>query len=110
MSPNIVKCLNIQKLHAAYAPKKYDNKNISCRLPQVSNNSLIKHNAGSGTSLPGKQQEEIVHVSLSLMAPLPQKLRDSDNEKVKKIFLSETHSAMIAGIPCAPPSTPIVGM
>lgn len=108
MSPNIVKCLNIQKLHAAYAPKKYDNKNISCRLPQVSNNSLIKHNAGSGTSLPGKQQEEIVHMSLSLMAPLPQKLQDSDNEKVKKIFLSETHSAMIAGIPCAPPSTPIV--
>ena len=102
------KYLNIQKLCAAYAPKKNENKNNALLLPRVSNTSLTKDNLKSCTPSPRKQELEDVPVSPSLSSP--RKLINSDDDKVKKIYLSEAHSGMITGIPCAPPSTPTVGM
>ena len=110
-SPN--KYLNIQKLHTAYAPKKNDNKTKNAiLLPRVSNAILTKDNAGSCISAPRKEEEEEEELENALISPRTsslQKLLNSDDGKVKKIYLSETHSGMIAGIPCAPPSTPTVG-
>lgn len=109
MSP--LKCLKIQKLQTAYAPKKSDNKNISCPLPRVQNNNFInKGFAVSGKSTHGKEEEEMSHLSVSFNASSAQKLSNPEDGKVKKIYLSETQSGMISGIPCAPPSTPTVGM
>lgn len=109
MSP--LKCLKIQQLQTAYAPKKSDNKNISCPLPRVqSNNFIDKSSAVSGKSTHAKEEAEMSRLSVSLNAPLAQKLSNPEDGKVKKIYLSETQSGMITGIPCAPPSTPTVGM
>lgn len=107
-SPN--KYLDIQKLHTAYAPKKNDNKTKNAiLLPRVSNANLTKDNTESCTSSPRKQELEVENALMSPCTSSPQKLLNPDDDKVKKIFLSETHSGMIAGIPCAPPCTPTVG-
>ncbi|KAK2556379.1 Cell division control protein 42-like protein [Acropora cervicornis] len=107
MSP--LKCLKIQKLQTAYAPKKSDNKNISCPLPRVQNNNFINKGFGvSGKSTCGKEEKEMSHLSVSLNASSAQKLFNPEDAKVKKIYLSETQSGKISGIPCAPPSTPTV--
>ena len=108
MSP--LKCLKIQKLQTAYVPKKSDNKNISCPLPRVQNDNFInKGFAVSGKSTHGKKKE-MSHLSVSLNASSAQKLFIPEDGKVKKIYLSETQSGMITGIPSASPSTPTVGM
>ena len=109
MSP--LKCLKIQKLQTAYVPKKSDNKNISCPLPRVQNNNFINKGFGvSGKSTCGNEEKEMSHLSVSLNASSAQKLFIPEDGKVKKIYLSETQSGKISGIPCAPPSTPTVGM
>lgn len=107
MSP--LKCLKIQKLQTAYVPKKSDNKNISCPLPRVQNNNFINKGFGvSGKSTCGNEEKEMSHLSVSLNASSAQKLFIPEDGKVKKIYLSETQSGKISGIPCAPPSTPTV--
>lgn len=107
MSP--LKCLKIQKLQTAYVPKKSDNKNISCPLPRVQNNNFINKSFGvSGKSTCGNEEKEMSHLSVSLNASSAQKLFIPEDGKVKKIYLSETQSGKISGIPCAPPSTPTV--
>lgn len=109
MSP--LKCLKIQKLQTAYVPKKSDKKNISCPLPRVQNNNFINKGFGvSGKSTCGNEEKEMSHLSVSLNASSAQKLFIPEDGKVKKIYLSETQSGKISGIPCAPPSTPTVGM
>ncbi|XP_015765140.1 PREDICTED: uncharacterized protein LOC107344043 [Acropora digitifera] len=109
MSP--LKCLKIQKLQTAYVPKKSDNKNISCPLPRVQNNNFINKGFGvSGKSTCGNEEKEMSHLSVCLNASSAQKLFIPEDGKVKKIYLSETQSGKISGIPCAPPSTPTVGM
>ena len=109
--------LNIQKLHAAYAPKKTDNKsNTAVLLPQVSSTSLTTDNNSnhlrSTPSSPRKHQHEL-ELNVSVISPrssLSHKLLNSDDDKVKKIYLSDAHSGMITGVPCAPPCTPTDGM
>lgn len=111
VSPN--KYLSIQKLRAAYAPKKQEIKNnkATVLLPQVSNTSLTNDNTRSCTSSPRKQEQEQETISTAPYLSSPRKLLNShDDNRVKKVYLSETHSGMITGIPCAPPSTPTVGM
>lgn len=110
-SPN--KYLSVQKLQAAYAPKKQEikNKKATVLLPQVSNTSLTNDNTRSCTSSPRKQEQEQESISTAPYLSSPRKLLNShDDNRVKKVYLSETHSGMITGIPCAPPSTPTVGM
>ena len=114
---NRSKYLNIQKLHAAYAPKKTENKsNTAILLPKVSNTSLTTdincNHVYSTPSSPRKQQQEL-EFNVSVISPgssLSQKLLNPDDDRVKKIYLSDAHSGMITGVPCAPPCTPIVGM
>lgn len=108
-SPN--KYLSVQKLRAAYAPKKQEIKNnkATVLLPQVSNTSLTNDNTRSCTSSPRKQEQEQESISTAPYLSSPRKLLNShDDNRVKKVYLSETHSGMITGIPCAPPSTPTV--
>ncbi|KAL9970978.1 hypothetical protein ACROYT_G023450 [Oculina patagonica] len=109
---NSSKYLSIQKLQATYASKKTDNKgNAAVLLPRVSNTSLTKDNSTcirSTSSSPRKQQQEVENVSFISPRPSPRKLLNSDDDKVKKIYLSDAHSGMITGIPCAPPCTPTV--
>ena len=110
-SPN--KYLSVQKLRAAYAPKKQEIKNnkATVLLPRVSNTSLTNDNTRSCTSSPRKQEQEQESISTAPYLSSPRKLLNShDDNRVKKVYLSETHSGMITGIPCAPPSTPTVGM
>lgn len=110
-SPN--KYLSVQKLRAAYAPKKQEIKNnkATVLLPRVSNTSLTNDNTRSCTSSPRKQEQEEESISTPPYLSPPRKLLNShDDNRVKKVYLSETHSGMITGIPCAPPSTPTVGM
>ena len=110
-SPN--KYLSVQKLRAVYAPKKQEIKNnkATVLLPRVSNTSLSNDNTRSCTSSPRKQEQEQESISTAPYLSSPRKLLNShDDNRVKKIYLSETHSGMITGIPCAPPSTPTVGM
>ena len=108
--------LSIQKLHATYAPKKTDNKsNAAILLPRVSNTNLTTDNNSSRVhstpSSPRKHQQEQELTNVSVMSPRSsQKLLNSDDEKVKKIYLSDAHSGMMTGVPCAPPCTPTVGM
>lgn len=64
----------------------------------------------STPSSPRKQQQEVENVSLISPRPSPRKLLNAGDDKVKKIYLSDAHSGMITGIPCAPPCTPTVGM
>lgn len=108
-SPN--KYLSVQKLRAAYAPKKQEIKNnkATVLLPRVSNTSLTNDNTRSCTSSPRKQEQEQESISTAPYLSSPRKLLNShDDNRVKKVYLSETHSGMITGIPCAPPSTPTV--
>lgn len=107
-SPN--KYLYIQKLRAAYAPKKNDNKNHTVLLPRVDNNTSVRDNAVNEQYSPRKQDQQLENVSIIVSPSMssPCKLLNSDDDKVKKVYLSETHSGMIAGIPCAPPSTPSI--
>ncbi|CAH3107471.1 unnamed protein product [Porites lobata] len=108
-SPN--KYLSVQKLRAAYAPKKQEIKNnkATVLLPWVSNTSLTNDNTRSCTCSPRKQEQEQESISTALYLSSPCKLLNShDDNRVKKVYLSETHSGMITGIPCAPPSTPTV--
>lgn len=109
---NSSKYLSIQKLQATYASKKTDKSN-AILLPHVSNTGLTKDNSThirSTPSSPRKQRQEVENVSLISPRPSPRKLLNSDDDKVKKIYLSDAHSGMITGIPCAPPCTPTVGM
>ena len=109
--------LSIQKLRATYAPKKTDNKsNAALLLPRVSNTNLsTDNNSGRVHSTPSsprkcQQEQELTNVSvISPRSSLSQKLLNSDDEKVKKIYLSDAHSGMMKGVPCAPPCTPTVG-
>lgn len=107
------KYLSVQKLRATYAPKKREIKNnkATVLLPWVSNTSLTNDNTRSCTSSPRKQEQEQESISSAPYLSSPRKLLNShDNSRVKKVYLSETHSGMITGVPCAPPSTPSVGM
>ena len=112
---NSTKYLSIQKLHATYAPKKGNKSNSSEKntgdrilLPKVPNTNL-PNTSSSSTLSPRKQQQELE--STSLFSPLssPRKLWNSEDNRVKKIYLSEAHSGMITGVPCAPPCTPSAG-
>ena len=79
----------------------------------MSNTSLTTDkNSGhvhSTPSSPRKHQHEL-ESNVSPQSSLSQKLLNSDDDKVKKIYLSDAHSGMITGVPCAPPCTPTVGM
>lgn len=107
-SPN--KYLSVQKLRAAYAPKKQEIKNnkATVLLPRVSNTSLTNDNTRSCTSSPRKQEQEESISTPPYLSPPRKLLNSHDDNRVKKVYLSETHSGMITGIPCAPPSTPTV--
>lgn len=114
---NSSKYLNIQKIRATYAPKKNDNKsNTVILLPRVSNNRLTtdknSDHVHSTPSSPRKHQQDL-ESNVCVISPrssLSQKFMNSDEDKVKKIYLSDAHSGMITGVPCAPPCTPTVGM
>lgn len=110
---NCTKYLSVQKLHAAYAPKKGNKSNPNEKntgnrilLPKVSNTNLLNIKSSSSTPSPGKQQQELENTSSFSSLSSLWKLWNSEDERVKKIFLSEAHSRMISGIPCAPPCTP----
>ena len=113
---NSSKYLSIKKIHAAYAPKKTNKSNTVILLPRVSNNSLTTdknpNHVHSTPSSPRKHQQEL-ELNVSVISPrssLSQKFMNSDEDKVKKIYLSDAHSGMITGVPCAPPCTPTNGM
>ena len=112
---NSAKYLSIQKLHATYAPKKGNKSNSSEKntgdrilLPKVPNTSLPNTSSTSMLS-PRKQQQELENTSLFSPLSSPRKLWNSEDNRVKKIYLSEAHSGMITGVPCAPPCTPSAG-
>lgn len=112
---NSAKYLSIQKLHATYAPKKGNKSNSSEKntgdrilLPKVPNTNLPNTSSSSMLS-PRKQQQELENTSLFSPLSSPRKLWNSEDNRVKKIYLSEAHSGMITGVPCAPPCTPSAG-
>ena len=103
--------LNIQKVCDAYAPKKNRNKGSGILLPKVYKRSLRKEaSALSPSKWDGlKNGSYVVPVLSSPCKELDINTATRD-DKMKKIYLSETHSGMMKGVPCVPPCTPTVGM
>lgn len=75
----------------------------------MSNTSLSKDNYSRRSTPSPRKQQELENTTLFSPLSSPRKLLNCYDDKVKKIYLSEAHSGMITGVPCAPPCTPLAG-